>query len=229
VHKQKLWQLLALVEVIVAAAVVILDLFIPTIVLLGMIILSLLLRRAKLSTLGFKRDQRPLYMAGFVLLVIIVWSLLHLGLTMPVLNRLTGTTQDLSDFADLKGNLGGLLGFLALTWTIAAFGEEMAYRGYIQRRIRDVLGDGRLGVFAAIGVSSVLFGLAHREQGLIGVIVTFGDALVFSWLKRRFHDNLWASILAHGFSNTIGLVTFYFTGPLMACGEQLQVLIPCLH
>jgi len=40
------------------------------------------------------------------------------------------------------------------------------------------------------------------------------DALFFSWLKRKFDHNLWAAILAHGFYNSIGVIIFYFTGPI---------------
>ena len=59
----------------------------------------------------------------------------------------------------------------------------------------------------------MLFGLAHTEQGLIGIILTFLDALFFSFLRWRF-KNLWAAVLGHGFNNTIGLVSFYLVGPM---------------
>lgn len=111
-------------------------------------------------------------------------------------------------------NLGSLLFFLLMTWTLAAFGEEIAYRGYIPRRIQDLAGENRAGAIVAIGLSSLLFGLAHTEQGVVGVIVTALDAVFFSLLKQRYGGNLWAPILAHGISNTIGLVTFYLVGPL---------------
>jgi hypothetical protein len=45
-------------------------------------------------------------------------------------------------------------------------------------------------------------------------VVTTIDALFFSWLKQKFGGNLWAAILAHGFYNTIGVLVFYFTGPI---------------
>jgi membrane protease YdiL (CAAX protease family) len=63
---------------------------------------------------------------------------MHLALFIPVLNHLTGTTQDLSAFENLKGNFGNLLFFLVLTWTLAAFGEEIVYRGYLQKRMCDL-------------------------------------------------------------------------------------------
>jgi membrane protease YdiL (CAAX protease family) len=100
-----------------------------------------------------------------------------------------------------------------MSWTLAALGEEIAYRGYIQNRIRGLFNNNKTGIILAVLISSVLFGLAHREQGVIGVAITFFDAAYFSFLRYRY-KSLWASILAHGFLNTIGIVTFFFTGPL---------------
>ncbi|HOZ12973.1 MAG TPA: hypothetical protein PLZ22_10325 [Thermotogota bacterium] len=45
------------------------------------------------------------------------------------------------------------------------------------------------------------------------MITTFINALFFSFIKYRL-EILWASVLAHGFLNTIGVIIFYFTGPL---------------
>jgi membrane protease YdiL (CAAX protease family) len=190
-----------------------LDLFIPTIIILGIMVISLLIRKEKISSLGFKKTENALKMAMNVLLLVIVWTFLQLALFMPVLNHLTGTTQDLSAFENLKGNMGNLLFFLILTWTLAAFGEEIVYRGYLQKRIYDMFENPRAAIFSGIAVSSLLFGLAHTEQGLIGVTVTTLDAIFFSLLKLKY-DNIWAPVLAHGFSNTIGLTAFFFVGPI---------------
>jgi hypothetical protein len=55
----------------------------------------------------------------------LAWDLFQLGLTMPILNRITGERQDLSQFAGLQGNLGALLIFLAVSWNLVcgAFGS----------------------------------------------------------------------------------------------------------
>jgi hypothetical protein len=97
---------------------------------------------------------------------------------------------------------------------LAALGEEVVYRGYLQLRAQDLLGAGRSGLIASILVTSTLFGIAHLEQGVIGVVVTFLDGILFSVLRARFGNCLWASVLAHGFNNTIGLVKFFFVGPI---------------
>ena len=211
---ENVWKLISIVELLIAGTVIALDLFIPTIIILGIIAVSFLIRKEKLQTLGFRKNSSWLNMMMTILVLVVIWTLLHLSVFMPVLNHLTGTTQDLSAFENLKGNFDQLLFFLVLTWTLAAFGEEIVYRGYLQKRIQDVFGDTRTGVILAVGISSLLFGLAHTEQGTIGVILTFLDAIFFSLIKIHYDNNLWAAIFAHGTSNTIGLVGFFIFGPV---------------
>lgn len=201
-------------EIIIAVLTIVFDLLIPTLVVLAVIVLSLLFRKEKLSSLGFKKPNKLLKMVFIVLLLAIVWTIIQFSLTLPVLNHLTGTTQNLSSFENLKGNVGDLLHFLVLTWTLAAFGEEIVYRGYLQRRLWDIFGNHKIGIILAVGVSSILFGIVHLEQGVIGFILTSIDAVFFSFLKLRFNNNILASVLAHGFNNTIGIVTFFLIGPV---------------
>lgn len=92
------------------------------------------------------------------------------------------------------------------------------YRGYLQKRLGDLFGSNTIGIILTVGNSSLLCGVAHTEQGIIGVLITTLDALFFSWLKLKCENNLWASILAHGFSNSIGLIVFYFVGLIYGLG-----------
>lgn len=211
---RNIWNIITIAEVLIAVIVIILDLFIPTIVILGLIVISLVIHYEGIASLGFIRARSFTRMAGFVFISVCIWQLFQIGFTMPVLNHLTGATQNLSAFINLKGNLGQLLIFLAFTWTLAGFGEEIVYRGYLQKRLSELFGTSTIGLILTVGISSFLFGIAHTEQGVIGVAVTFLDAIFFSWLKMKFENNLWAAILAHGFSNSIGLIIFYLVGPL---------------
>ena len=70
-----------------------------------------------------------------MLVFALLWSLFQLGVTMPIANHVSGVVQDLSGFEGLEGNVGMLAGLLVLSWTFAAFGEELAYRGYLLTRI----------------------------------------------------------------------------------------------
>lgn len=79
-------------------------------------------------------------MAGFTFVINLFLQLFDVGVVMPIMNRLTGTTIDYNGFASLQGNLGQLLLLLALSWTLAAIGEELAYRGYLQKVLGDLFG-----------------------------------------------------------------------------------------
>lgn len=208
--KNRVLNILTLLELVAATIVIVLDLFIPTLIILLIICLSLILHKQSLASLGFIKEKHFWQTSFKILLLSVSWTIITLGLTIPVLMHLTGQRQDLSQFISLKGNLGQLAILLAFTWTLAAVGEEVVYRGYLQQKFLAIFNSSAL----AILFSSVLFGIAHTEQGLIGVIVTFIDAIYFSLIKKHFGNNLWAAVLAHGFNNTIGMIGFYFLGPI---------------
>ena len=147
-----------------------------------------------------------------MLLVTIAWTLLQQALVIPLVNRLTGQRQDMSGFSDLQGNLGMLLVLLGLSWILAALGEEAAFRGYLLTRLTDVVGVTRAATCFAVGVSALLFGLLHTEQGLVGVALTTLDGILLAVLRLRL-GTVWAPVLVHGFNNTLGFVTFYAIGP----------------
>ena len=210
----KVWKIITIIELVAAVIVVLLDLFVPTLVILGMALISLIVRREKPAILGLKKSKSWLGMAAIAFLGAVLLQLFDAGVMMPILNRLTGTAIDNSGVAQLQGNLQQLLIYLVLAWTLAALGEEIVYRGYLQKLLGDLFGSSLAGVILTIGISSMVFGLAHLEQGIVGVIVTTFDGVFYSLLKRKFKGNLWAAILAHGFYNTVGMVVFYFAGPI---------------
>ena len=211
-NRKRFLQIITLMELAAATAVILLDLLIPTLVVLAMLALSLVLRREGFSTLGFKKLSLRLCITSFLLAVL--WTAVDFGLLLPLLNRLTGASRDMTAFESLKGNLGQLLILLTLGWTLAALGEEIVYRGYIPNRIRAIAGNQAAGKALALLVSCALFGLAHREQGITGIIITMLDALFFSYVVAKNGGNLWTSVLVHGFMNSFGFIVFFFTGPL---------------
>lgn len=206
----------ALGEVLLTAVLVVLDVLLPTILLLAMAAVSLRVRRQGLASLGLVRPRSWSRLSATTLLLTALWACVQLGLLMPVVNRVTGEQQDLSEFESAHGHLGTLAVLLVLSWTLAAVGEELAYRGYVATRVAEVAASvwgGSGAVVAAMLVSAGLFGLAHTEQGMVGVILTFFDGLFLATLRWRY-GTLWAAVLAHGWNNTIGLTAFYLVGPI---------------
>ena len=128
----------------------------------------------------------------------------------PLVARLTtGELPDVSLFASLVGDERQLLFWLAMSWTLAAFMEEMVYRGWITARIAELGGLSSTAWVIAILASSVLFGLGHLYQGTSGVITTGLAGLIFGAAYLASGRNLWCAILAHGLTDTIGFVMIY--------------------
>jgi membrane protease YdiL (CAAX protease family) len=65
-------------------------------------------------------------------------ELFELYVSQPLLMRWTGKPPDLELFRALHGNIKWTLIAIAGSWTLAAFGEEMVYRGYLLNRIAEL-------------------------------------------------------------------------------------------
>jgi uncharacterized protein len=175
----------------------------PWLVALGW--LSLRRRGRTWRSLGLRQPDRWITAVGTALVAAVALQ----SLSELVIEPLTGR-PDLSDFQPLVGNLPASLGMLALVWTIAAFGEEMAYRGYVLERAATLGGRSASAYAIAMVVVSLLFGLGHLYQGWAGVVGSTVSGLAFGLLYLRAERNLWVPILAHGFTDTIGLALIYF-------------------
>lgn len=171
---------------------------------------SLWLRGSGWRAIGLQRPRSWIKTLAWGIGLGIASQALDTQIATPLLTRITGHAPDLSSFRSMIGNVPQLLFWLAITWSMAAFGEEMVYRGYILNRAADALGRRRLAwVFAAI-LTSALFGLAHQSQGIAGVIDVAFFALIPVIAYLLSGRNLWIPILAHGTGDTIGFVLIFF-------------------
>jgi uncharacterized protein len=134
---------------------------------------------------------------------------LELFITQPLLERIFHKPPDLSSIMELFGNWKMLLLALALTWTLAAFGEEMVYRGYLMNRVTDLVGKSRAGWATALLLVSVVFGLAHYYQGITGITENFIDGLLLGLIYFAAGRNLWAPIVAHGITDSLDSVLIF--------------------
>lgn len=200
-------------ELAAAVAAVVLDLLIPALVILAVAALSLALRGERPASLGFHRLAAPFRTAGVVALLVAGWSLLQVGLVMPVLERATGREQDFGVFADLQGDVGLLVTLVVASWILGALVEETAFRGFVVTRLTELYSGRVLTQALAVVGAAALFAAIHTEQGVVGICLTFLDGLFFGWLRFHFRS-LWAAVLAHGFSNTLGLLVFFTWGTM---------------
>lgn len=206
-------RLFAALELLLVSAIMVLKvvgaLRNPALLILPLGWLSLWLRRSGWRQIGMARpaDWRRTVFAGIT--IGIVYNVLDIFVMLPLLHRLTGEPLDLSQVSSLQGNLGMLLALLAATWTLFAFGEEMAYRGYIFNRLEDVFGRSTLGTVLSVAVVSVVFGFAHGAQGPTGILDNIIAGVALSILYLASGRNLWLPIVAHGVEDTTSFLLLY--------------------
>ena len=173
-------------------------------------LISIRLRDGKWSAMGFKRPASW----RRILLIAVAAAALRILLGQFVIEPVTGfywpkpTAPALAN--EITGNAKIALLALLIVWTFAAFGEEIAYRGYLLTRAADI---GRRSITAywiSIVFVSILFGYGHYYKGPSGVIDSGIAGLILGTVFMLADRNLWACILAHGFIDTFAVIDAFF-------------------
>ncbi len=181
-------------------------------ILLALLMISglLWLRRSSWREFGLRRPKSwprtfLLAIGGVVTIHILVGRILS-----PLVVDLTNQPVDISRFDALRGNLAALISGLIIVWTLAAFGEEMIFRGYVLNRIAGLFKNRKTGWVIALVMTSMVFGLGHFYQGLSGIILTGIVGIIYALAYFADRCNLWAPILIHGLYDTSAFVIIFF-------------------
>ncbi|HKX98352.1 MAG TPA: CPBP family intramembrane glutamic endopeptidase, partial [Steroidobacteraceae bacterium] len=173
---------------------------VPILFVLGL--LSMRLRDGGWSAIGFKRPD------SWRKLVLIALAAAALRIVLgdlvidEVTSRFWPEPKAPAGVNELAGNWRLALLYLGIVWTFAAFGEEIAYRGYLMQRAADVGGRTMIAWWISVIAIAILFGYGHYYKGPAGILdsglagVILGAAFLLSG------RNLWACVLAHGFIDT---------------------------
>ena len=170
---------------------------------------SLRLRGMSWKEIGFERPRNWGRAFGVGIAVGLAMEVLELFVTQPLLARWIGKMPDLSDFADLVGNVKLLLIYLALLWVLGALGEELVYRGYLMNRIAGLFRNTRAAWTVSLVAVSVAFGCAHLEQGSTGMVENILNGLLLGGLYLACGRNLAVPVIAHAFSDTLDFLLIY--------------------
>ena len=146
---------------------------------------------------------------GYGIAVGVVLEAFQLFVSQPILVHVLGKQPDLELFRALRGDIKWTALALLGTWTLAAFGEEMVYRGYLMNRVADLMNRTRTAWVVSLILVHVAFGLAHAYQGITGVIDEGLAGLLFGVLYLRTGRKLALPIVAHGLGDTIDFILIF--------------------
>lgn len=176
-------------------------------VLIGIVIFSLKTRELKYRDIGFIRADFKLknILAG-IGIGIIYLALFYL--IEPLISRFT--SDHLPEVFNIKQDFPKLLVGLFISWTVAAFGEEILFRGYLIHRLIDLMGEKIPAKILIVMLVGVAFGFVHYYQGSRGVVAAgiFGMFQSIIYLTHR--KKLILPIFAHGTFDSIGFVKLFF-------------------
>jgi uncharacterized protein len=159
--------------------------------------------------LGLRAPQR---WGRLALSVVTLYVLIVAGTLLvlePLGNALAWPRLNIAGFAQVQGNPLQFANLLAITWTTAAIGEELLFRGFLLARMEKLLGHGALPATGAVVLQAAMFGAAHAYLGVRGIATAMLVGLIFgSWFVLR-GRNLLPLILTHGLTDTISVFAIY--------------------
>lgn len=179
----------------------------PYLVLLGW--LSLRVRKLRWRDVGLSRFRNWKTTLGLGIAAGLLLEGFELFVSQPILVKLLGKSPNFEDFRPLVGNLKVTLLFLVLAWLLAAFGEEMVYRGYLMNRVAGLFNRARRPWLISLIVVHVAFAAAHAYQGWTGAIDEGLMGLLLGVIYLRTGRNLAVPIVAHGITDSIDFVLMF--------------------
>jgi membrane protease YdiL (CAAX protease family) len=178
-------------------------------ILVALALLSMRLRTGKWawSSLGFVRPTLR------IVVIAVAAATLRVLLGTYVIDPLTANFWPPASAPavanEISGNIRAVLLYLPVVWLFAAFGEEIAYRGYLLNRAADCMGRSNISWWVAVFLVSVLFGYGHYYKGPAGIVDSGVAGLILGAAYLLSGRNLWTTILAHGLIDTFALLAVY--------------------
>lgn len=145
---------------------------------------------------------------------------INMNMTIPIerleeaLRSLEEQTEDVMMKMLSAENLGALLVNLVMIAVIPAIGEELLFRGLIQRHLSESFRNAHI----AIVVTAVIFSLVHMQ--IYSFLPRFFLGILLGYMLL-IGKSIWYPIIAHFVNNALGVV-FYFLAHKQKADETLE-------
>lgn len=182
-----------------------------TLVCFGVGLYYLRWQKQNLAGLGLQKTGLTLKPLVIGLLSALLWvAFMRWGYIPFIFHFFKDMVPPYTEYDFIRNNPAKLLMVIVAAWVVGGFYEEVVFRGFILRTIQGQFPKPEKSFWVAGIITSVLFGLYHWQQGIFGVIPAVLGSLYWTYLFKRFGENLWYSIFSHAFYDTITLVMIYY-------------------
>jgi len=167
---------------------------------------------------SYYKFRNPTGMAPMLLVILMMVSVIpfinymaeiNLKMEIPIraldqlLRSLESVAEEMMVAFTATNSIGGLLVNLLMIGVIAAVGEELIFRGLLQRLMCDMVKN----VHLAILITALIFSAFHFQ--FFSFLPRFVLGLVLGYLMY-YGQSIWYPILAHFVNNAMGVVYYYF-------------------
>jgi len=167
---------------------------------------------------SYYRFRNPVSMIPMLLVILMMVSVipfinylaeLNMKMEFPLraldqlFRSLENAAEEMMEAFTSAENFGGLLVNLLMIGVIAAVGEELIFRGLLQRLLTDMLKNAHL----AIMITAVFFSAFHFQ--FFSFLPRFVLGIILGYLMY-YGRSVWYPILAHFINNAMGVSYYYF-------------------
>jgi membrane protease YdiL (CAAX protease family) len=155
--------------------------------------------------------RKPDSFPGIIIWTVCLYALMWLTSTYvsePLANWL-GFQPKPSFIVYVHNNTTALIGWLAISWIVGGFIEELLFRGFILTQVSKLFSSKLVGISIGIVSQAALFGLLHLYQGLFGFVYAGITAILLGLVYVMNGRNLWPLVIAHALLDSVSMIDIY--------------------
>jgi hypothetical protein len=177
---------------------------------LGFLMAWYLVRRQgdRWSSYGLRRPDSMAGFAGWTALIVLLLWVSGTYLAPPLASALSFEPRP-NFFAYVHGNALAFAGWVAISWLVGGFSEELLFRGFLLSRTAGMLRSPAAGMALGVTAQALLFGSLHIYQGAFGFAFATITAVISGAVYLLNGRNLWPLIVAHGAWDSFGMYGLY--------------------
>jgi len=170
-------------------------------------IASLKIRKLKIADLGFMKSDFIFKKIIAGIITSALYFIMFQYLIDPLVSKIT--PAELPSIFNIKGNIVQLLVWIIISWTLAAFYEEIIFRGYLINRLGNIIKGKLPSKIVIVILAATAFGFAHYYQGFHGVITTGIFGLFQCVIYLSDNKKLTIPFISHGMFDSIAFVLLF--------------------